>query len=93
VPGGTLIYFVVQNNGQTVVGLRFLLDGQELDFDVEPEINGSAGRYYFTYPYDPQMHGRAQRLEVSFETASGIQNTHLYELVHGLRRLKRVDPA
>ncbi len=91
-PAGALVYFLIENRGQEAPCVAVKLDGHPIWIQAEPDMDDRHGFQFLTYPYDPARHGQAQTLEVWFQTRSGFQDTHRYRLVHGQRRLVRVDP-
>jgi len=92
VPEGTPLIFVIDNVGQAVRGLDVKLDGGTIAFKREVDFSNSQGLYFLEYPYDPAKRGKEQKLFISFETNSGVQDTHIYIIRHGMRFLKRIDP-
>lgn len=91
-PPGTKIYFVIENRGQSTRQTAFKLDGEPIELGQEPKIQGAQDLDYFAYLYNPDKHGKLQNIEVWFETASGVQATHIYQMQHGKRYLKRINP-
>ena len=90
---GLPVIFVVDNAGQSTRGIIVKLEGEEIAFKREVDFSGSQGLYFFEYPYDPEKRGKEQKLTFSFETSSGVQDTHIYITRHGMRFLKRINPA
>ena len=90
---GLPVIFVVDNAGQSARGIIVRLEGEEIAFKREVDFSGSQGLYFLEYPYDPEKRGKEQKLTFSFETSSGVQDAHIYITRHGMRFLKRIDPA
>lgn len=89
---GLPVVFVVDNAGQSARAIIVKLDSEEIAFKREVDFSDSQGLYFLEYPYDPEKRGKEQRLTLSFETSSGVQDTHIYMTRHGMRFLKRIDP-
>lgn len=92
-PKGLPVILVVDNAGQSARGVTIKLDGEEIAYKREVDFSDSQGLYFLEYPYDPGKRGKEQKLTFSFETDSGVQDTHVYITRHGMRFLKRIDPA
>ena len=90
---GDTVYFPIEHSGQDARAVSMTLEGERIRLKPEPKMEGARGYYYLEYPYEKAKHGKEQRLVMSFETEDGIQDAHVYLLVHGCRVLKRVDPV
>jgi hypothetical protein len=88
----TPVRFVVDNQGQPARRVSVSLDGKPIQLRSEPALEFASGLQFLEYPYDPVKHGQDQKLVISFETASGVQDRHTYSLKHGIRDLVRTDP-
>lgn len=91
-PAGTPVRFVVDNQGQPARRVSVILDGKPIQLRSEPALKFASGLQFLEYPYDPARHGQDQKMVISFETASGVQDRHTYSLKHGIRHLVRTDP-
>jgi hypothetical protein len=91
-PTDTPVRFVVDNQGQPARHVSVNLDGKPIQLRSEPALKFASGLQFLEYPYDPKKHGQDQKLVISFETASGVQDRHTYSLKHGIRHLVRIDP-
>lgn len=89
---GQPVFFVVENHGRAANSVVMKLDGGPISLRQEPDIEAAHGLQYLVYPYSRAKHGQDQELVISFETESGVQDTHRYVLRHGMRFLRRVDP-
>jgi len=87
-----LVLFVIENSGQAARRVAATLDGVPVELNREPDIHDAKGLQFLEYPYQPAKHGQKQRLVIEFESSSGVQDRHTYEIVHGVRSLKRTDP-
>ena len=91
-PAGTFVYLAVENHGRNAYEVS-------VNLDLEPSaiIEGKSDDGYtlglVCYPYLPEIHGRDQSIKVSFLSAKGIRDTQIYATQHGIRTLKRTDPA
>jgi hypothetical protein len=90
---GQLVYFVVENTGESARAVSIKLDDEIISLQREPDVQGAHGLQYLVYPYRKAKHGKDQRLSLSFETRSGVQDIHYYCLRHGFWALRRIDPT
>lgn len=90
----TPVYLVVENVKETPVLAVLKLDGQPIELHTELATAGESRSKlsYIYYLFVPEKHGQRQTLEVWFEASSGVQDSHRYELIHGKRSLRRIDP-
>ncbi len=58
----------------------------------EEEAFLTEGTRFIHYYYDPAKRNRTQKLIFTFELENGVVDKHSYEIVHGFRQLKRIDP-
>ncbi len=86
------IFMVLEVSGEACPEVSSDLDGQPVQIRQEAQFDSSEGKYYLAYPYQPQKHGQQQTLTLCFLSVSGIRDSHRYEMKHGHRMLKRVDP-
>lgn len=86
------VFFLVKNVGKAAPQVSLRLDGESIRLLKEPEIDSAHGYHFLKYPYNPEMHGQIQRLMMRFVSETGFEDTHTYELIHGHRTLRRVDP-
>ena len=91
-PAGEFTYLLVENHGRDAHEISIHLDGESAGF-IQVQADRSHMIYAIRYPYRPECHGREQTLEISFLAANGVRDTHRYATVHGIRALKRIDPA
>ena len=91
VKAGDTIIFALENRGKGAAWVRMELDGKSVVFAREPDIPDADGIYFVKYPFETAIRGNRQILEVRFE-AEGIVDCHRYEIFHGLRILRRIDP-
>jgi hypothetical protein len=87
------VFFLVDNAGEAARGMIVKLDGETISLKREADDDDSRGLLYLEYPYKPEKHGKEQTLLLSFETRSGVQDTHRYLTRHGFRVLDRIDPV
>lgn len=92
-PPGTPVIFVVENLGEQARSVNVKLDGEEIAFKQEADINNANGLQFFEYPYQSEKRGKEQTISISFETRNGVQDVHRYVTRHGFRILQRIDPA
>ncbi len=92
-PEDTPVVLIVGNSGQPARRVDVKLDNREVFFRQEPDVDGAQGLLLLKYPYQPKMRGQMQILEIAFETPDGMQDVHRYETRHGIRHLRRIDPA
>jgi hypothetical protein len=91
-PMGTAIYVVVENLGEDARWTRVEIDGVPAALGQEPDFSSARGLQFLAYEYNPAKHGQPQAVRLTFETGSGVQDTHIYETLHGIYSLKRIDP-
>lgn len=91
-PKGTILAFVMRNDGSAPRAVRGELDGEEITFFREPNVSQANGLEWITLTYDPSKRGHQQTLRVIFEMPSGRHDSHLYTLRHGFHELVRSDP-
>lgn len=88
---GMKVYLIVSNRGSNAEEVRFTLDGQPCRMDAVDarafQLNG------LIYIYDAALHGKEQVIEMNFLAPNGVRDTHRYRTRHGVRILKRIDPA
>jgi hypothetical protein len=89
---GDEVVLVVENIGQAARSVKLKLDGESISFHQEAEMQHAGGHQYIMYSYRKSKHGQEQKLTVSFESGSGVQDTHIYATRHGMRFLRRMDP-
>jgi hypothetical protein len=92
IPKNERIVLLLANIGSTPRMPRVAgeIAGAEIEDECdEPEAHGLS---LFAYPYDPESHGKVQKVEVSFETHGGERFTHIYETRHGFFEFRRIDP-
>ena len=89
---GEEVFFVVENLGASARGISVKLDGKPISLKREADMQNSGGRIYLVYPYEKSKHGLEQVITLSFESETGVQDTHKYITRHGFRILKRIDP-
>ncbi len=91
---GDPVVLLVNDTGEPTHEIIVKLDDIPIVFDSGRDHEKSTEKIYFLkYPYDPQKNGHQQRITVAFETRSGVHDTHTYITRHGVRFLKRIDPA
>lgn len=91
-PKGATVMLVVDNKGQGAVEEVLDLDGVPVALH-ESRHARSLGALLIEYPYDPAMRGKIQTLTMRFLTRDGAREVHKYETKHGMRWLRRIDPA
>jgi hypothetical protein len=89
---GDEVFFVVENSGAGARGISVKLDGKPIRLSREAEMENSGGHIYLVYPYEKSKHGKDQIISLSFESDTGLQDTHQYTTRHGFRVLRRIDP-
>jgi hypothetical protein len=87
------VVFVVDNVGEPARCVVVKLDGEVIALKREIDGHYSQGLLYLEYAYKPQKRGKEQTITISFETRSGVQDTHQYITRHGFRVLRRIDPT
>lgn len=94
IPAGQeqIVVFVVENIGERARAASVKLDDGTAVLQQEAEMEGARGRLFLIYPYDRAVHGQEQKLTLTFESQSGIQDTHTYSIRHGVRFLRRIEP-
>jgi hypothetical protein len=92
-PNGDQVLVVIENTGQTARRVGLKLDGIPVRIGKEADFSSAHGLSFIEYPYDRSLHGKEQKLTISFETSEGIQDTHTYLTRHGFRTLQRIDPV
>ena len=91
---GDQVVLLVDNTGEPTHKIAVKLDDIPIVFDSGRDFqNPNATIFFLLYLYDPQKNGHQQRITVAFETRSGVHDTHTYITRHGVRFLKRIDPA
>jgi hypothetical protein len=90
---GREVVFVIENSGAATRAASIKLDGEEIFLRQEAKLRSAHELYYLVYPYHKAKHGQDQRMLLSYESAKGVQDTHIYLIKHGFRSLKRVNPA
>lgn len=91
-PDKTPVIFLVQNIGKAAPQYSLDFEGGPIELKKEPEMDSAHGFYFLKYAFHAEMHGKAQTLRLKFISENGFEDTHTYELVHGHRMLKRIDP-
>jgi hypothetical protein len=91
-PVGTDLFMMIQNTGNQARFTSVEIDGTPAILSKEPDLESARGLEFLSYRYDPAKHGQAQTLRLTFEAASGVQDTHLYKTIHGCYALERIDP-
>jgi hypothetical protein len=89
---GDPVILLVDDAGEPTHEIVVKLDDDPIIFGSAIEHDTAKKVLFLKYPYDPQKQGKEQRIIVSFETRSGVHNTHTYLTLHGVRFLKRIDP-
>jgi hypothetical protein len=89
---GDEVFLVVENSGAGARGISVKLDGKPISLSREAEMENARGRIYLVYPYEKSKHGKDQIISLSFESDTGLQDTHQYITRHGFRVLRRIDP-
>ena len=89
---GDPVFFVIENHGSPARSVKLILDGKPIRLQQEPDFESSNELQFLRYEFDREKFGKSQRLELTFEADSGLQDSHVYELLHGVRSLKRIDP-
>ena len=92
VPLGEFIYLLVEHRGSDAYEISIQLDEEEAGF-IQAEADGHYPIYAIRYAYRPEYHGREQTIKVRFLAANGVRDTHRYATSHGIRAIKRIDPA
>jgi hypothetical protein len=87
-----IVLFVVDNIGESARSVTLKLDNETISMQREADMQNAHGFYFLVYPYKKAKHGAEQRLALSFESATGVQDTHIYKTRHGIRLLQRTDP-
>ena len=89
--GESVIY--AKNNGKAAPQVAFECEGMAIRLKTEvPTLTGTHGFQYLRYEYDPEKHGKVQQIKMRFISESGFEDEHVYEMVHGHRKLVRIDP-
>jgi hypothetical protein len=86
------VVFLVENQGRPARAVTIKLDGEEISIEKEADLNDAHGYQFIVYPYHKEKHGKEQIISISFESSSGVHDTHYYKTRHGFRILKRADP-
>jgi hypothetical protein len=89
---GRSVIFVVENVGKAAPSVSLKLDGEAISVQREADMDHAHGLQFLVYPYHKSKHGKEQILTLSFESASGVQDSHRYLTRHGFRVLHRIDP-
>jgi predicted RNase H-like nuclease (RuvC/YqgF family) len=89
---GDEVVLLNENSGQPAHAVRLTLDGLPVRIYQEADMQHSGNHQYIIYPYRKAKHGSVQRIQISFESKNGVQDTHSYETHHGVRTLRRIDP-
>lgn len=90
---GDHVLLIVENIGLAPRTLEVEPNTHEIKFYREPNMEGADKHCWFGYPYRPEEHGKDQSFVITFETETGVQGKHTYVLKHGVRELRRIDPA
>lgn len=90
---GDPVLLLIENNGQRAQEVSVTLDNKPIEFMHVEEHSTGQRIPVFSYPYRLEMLGREQTLTVSFLSVSGARDTHRYLTKHGVRFLRRIDPA
>ena len=91
-PAGKAVFMVVENAGPQALDVHMKVEGEEIQV-IEPENSDASGLILLCYPYRPELHGIKQTLEMEFDRPDGVRDRHRYEIKHGVRYLRRLDPA
>ena len=92
IQAGYAVILIIENHGREGNELTLSLDGGELSLEhsIDP---GSEVQFAFVYPFNPAKRGQVQRIELRFLRTDGVRDVHVYETKHGMRYLRRVEPA
>jgi hypothetical protein len=91
-PPGEIIYLLVENKGCDPSDLTVIMEGEPVSL-VTFNRNPSRPLFAFAYPFDPVKFRRHQTVQIYFLAADGTKDSQAYATIHGIRTLKRVDPA
>ncbi len=91
-PKGHEVFLILDVSGEPCPEVSVTIDGRPAQIRQEVEVDDAAGRYYLVYEYLPDRHGKKEVMELKFLSQSGIRDTHQYEIVHGHRILRRINP-
>jgi hypothetical protein len=89
---GDPVILMIDDTGEPTHAIIVKLDGDPIIFGSAIDDNTTKSVLFFEYPYNPKKEGQEQRITISFETRSGVHNTHTYITRHGVRFLKRIIP-
>jgi hypothetical protein len=81
------------NEGQRVRAVSVVQPSPISFVNVGNAIYEGASPGWIRYVYDRDTKGHAQRFSFQFESLAGFKQVHVYELIHGVRSLRRIDPA
>jgi hypothetical protein len=88
---GQVVFFILENDGAAATEVFFELDGMQATME-EAQNAPCVGLLVLMYPYDPAKSGQRQTLIVRFMTYDGARDEHRYEIIHGQRWLRRIEP-
>ncbi|ACB75326.1 hypothetical protein [Opitutus terrae] len=91
-PDGTDVCLLVENRGADGLEVSANIDGRELTiFRALNQDNEHI--HIFRYVFATVLRSQTQKISISFLGPSGVRDVHTYETKHGVRFLRRIDPA
>jgi len=89
---GDYVVLVVDNLGSEFLSLSAELEGEPIEFTIEPDVADASGAMWFEYPFDPAKRGVKQRLTVRFMAPDRRMDSQVYEIRHGFRSIEWIQP-
>ena len=90
---GAKVYFLLSNIGEQAFDIRFHMPQRGISIVGNIEIAGRQTKNcILVYEFDPGAFGSWEILKLDFTTAQGFQDSHTYEVQHGHRAIRRIDP-
>ncbi|HEY4248713.1 MAG TPA: hypothetical protein VGM64_17965 [Lacunisphaera sp.] len=90
-PGET-VFLVVSNAGASALDVSAKID-DDVAWFVEPQNQEASHLRLLAYNYRPELHGTLQTVSLQFLQEDGDHGVQAYEAKHGIRWLRRIDPA
>jgi len=81
------------NEGQKVRAVSIVQPSLVSLVNVGTVIPEGPSAGWLRYVYDHSKKGQPERFSIQFESLMGVRQIHVYEVIHGVRSLQRVDPA
>jgi hypothetical protein len=91
-PESIPIIFALDTGGKGARRIEVSGEIPDIELRQEPDIDSANGLVFVKYAYVSSLHGKKQKVIISFETEDGLELVHTYETRHGVFEFYRIDP-